>query len=153
MMSTDRRAVTTQTPQDSNGGDPALGPLFRQLAQDSSDLIRQEIALAKAEVRQSVGQTVSGAAKIGVAAALVAVGGLVLTAFLVLLLGELLDSYWVSALLVGVVFLVVGGVLALAGIKRLKTVQFAPQETIETLKDDRDWAKAEVQELKRDLQR
>lgn len=152
-MSTETRAVTQNRPPDSEAPDAALGPLFRQLAQDSSALIRQEIALAKAEVRQSVGLTVNGAAKIGVAAALAGVGGLVLTAFLVLLLGELLDSYWVSALIVGVVFTLVGAVLALAGIRRLRQVEIAPQETIETLKDDRDWARAEVRELKRDLKR
>ena len=133
--------------------DRSLGPLFSQLAQDSSALIRQEIALAKAEVRHSISQTTSGAVKVGVAAALLSVGGLVLTAFLVLLLGELLGNYWLSALIVGAVFTVIGAFLALAGIRRLKEVQVAPQETIETLRADRDWAKAEVQELKRDLKR
>lgn len=152
-MSTDTRAVVTSRPHESAGSDPALAPLFRQLAQDSSQLVRQEIALAKAELRQSVGQTVNGVTKIGIAAALAGVGGLVLTAFLVLLLGELLDSYWVAALIVGVLFTVVGAVLALAGIRRLKQVEFAPQETIETLKDDSAWARAEVQEFKRDLKR
>ena len=133
--------------------DRPLGPLFSQLAQDSSALIRQEIALAKAEVRHSISQTTSGAVKVGVAAALLSVGGLVLTAFLVLLLGELLGNYWLSALIVGAVFTVIGAFLALGGIRRLKEVQVAPQETIETLRADRDWAKAEVQELKRDLKR
>ena len=133
--------------------DRSLGPLFSQLAQDSSALIRQEIALAKAEVRHSISQTTSGAVKVGVAAALLSVGGLVLTAFLVLLLGELLGNYWLSALIVGAVFTVIGAFLALGGIRRLKEVQVAPQETIETLRADRDWAKAEVQELKRDLKR
>ena len=133
--------------------DRSLGPLFSQLAQDSSALIRQEIALAKAEVRHSISQTTSGAVKVGVAAALLSVGGLVLTAFLVLLLGELLGNYWLSALIVGAVFTVIGAFLALAGIRRLKEVQVAPQETIETQRAYRDWAKAEVQELKRDLKR
>lgn len=152
-MDTETRAVARPSPGQPETPDPALGPLFSQLARDSSDLIRQEIALAKAEVRQSVRQTISGAARVGIAAVLAGVGGLVLTAFLVLLLGDLLDNYWVAALIVGVLFTIIGAILALAGIRRLQEVQVAPQETIETLKDDRDWARAEVQELKRDLKK
>lgn len=133
--------------------EPALGPLFNQLARDSSDLIRQEIALAKTELRQSVRQTANGAVKLGIAAALAAVGGLVLTTFVILLLGQLLDNYWVAALIVGVVLTLTGVLLALAGMRRLKEVDMAPQETIETLKEDRAWAQAEVQDLKRELKR
>lgn len=129
----------------------SLGPLISQLAQDSSALIKQEIALAKAEIRQSVSQTANGAMKIGVAVALLSVGGLVLTAFVILLLGDLLGNYWLSALIVGVVYAIVGALLALGGMRRLKEVQMAPGATIETLKEDRDWAKAEVEDLKRDL--
>jgi uncharacterized membrane protein YqjE len=152
-MTTETRIAPRAAEPAASEADRSLGPLFSQLAQDSSALIRQEIALAKAEVRQSLSQTTSGALKLAIAVALLSLGGLVLTAFLVLLLGRLLDNYWVSALIVGVVFTIVGALLALAGLRRLKEVQVAPQETIETLKADRDWAKAEVQELKRDLKR
>ena len=128
-----------------------LGPLFSQLAQDSTALIKQEIALAKAEVKETIGQTVNGSVKLAIAAALAAVGALVLTAFLVLLLGDLLGNYWLSALIVGVVFAAIGGVLAKAGLRRFREMTVAPEHTIESLKEDRYWAKSEVSELKRDL--
>lgn len=131
--------------------DQELGPLFSQLAQDSTALIKQEIALAKAEVKETIGQTVNGSVKLAVAAALAAVGGLVLTAFLVLLLGDLLGNYWLAALIVGVVFAAIGGVLAMAGLRRFREMTVAPEQTIESLKEDRDWAQAEVRELKREL--
>jgi uncharacterized membrane protein YqjE len=130
--------------------EPSLGPLLSQLAQDSSELIKQEIALAKSEVKHSVAQAANGAVKLGVAAALLSVGGLVLTAFLVLLLGELLGNYWLASLIVGGVFILVGALLARGGVHRLRELG-APEATIETLKEDRDWAKAEVQQLKRGL--
>lgn len=138
-------------PPTAPGAEPALRPLVSQLAQDSAALVKQEIALARAEVRQSIRQTANAAVKLGLAAALVTVGGLVLTAFLVLLLGELLGSYWVSALIVGVIFAIVGTLLALGGARRLKEASMAPEATLETLKEDADWARSEMQELKRDL--
>lgn len=131
--------------------DQELGPLFSQLAQDSTALIKQEISLAKAEVKETIGQTVNGSVKLAVAAAVAAVAGLVLTAFLVLLLGDLLGNYWLAALIVGLVFAAIGGVLAMAGIRRFREMTVAPEQTIESLKEDRDWAQAEVRELKRDL--
>ena len=66
--------------------EPQLGDLFRQLAQDSATLIRQEVALAKAELRENVKSVARDAAKIAVGAVLAAVGALVMVAFLVLLL-------------------------------------------------------------------
>jgi uncharacterized membrane protein YqjE len=153
MNTPDPRAVTRAPERVPTAldGDQSLGTLFSQLAHDSTTLIRQEIALAKAEVRQSVQQTTNGAAKLGVAAALATVGALVLTAFLVLLLGDLLDNYWLSALIVGVVFLVIGGLLAMSGMRKLKAVQLAPEATLATLKEDKAWAQSELQQVKRDL--
>jgi Putative Actinobacterial Holin-X, holin superfamily III len=152
MSTPDPKAITrAPEPAPSLDGDPSLGALFGQLAQDSSTLIRQEIALAKAEVRESVRQTTSGAVKIGIAAALAVVGGLVLTAFLVLLLGDLIGNYWLAALIVGAVFALIGGLLARSGIKRLSSVQGAPERTLATLKEDQAWARSELQQVKRDL--
>ena len=153
MNTPDPRAIT-RTPDrvpTTLDGDQSLGSLFSQLANDSTTLIRQEIALAKAEVRQSVRETANGAAKLGIAAALATVGALVLTAFLVLLLGDLLDNYWLSALIVGMAFLIVGGLLAMTGMRKLKGVQLAPETTLATLKEDKAWAQSELQQMKRDL--
>jgi hypothetical protein len=153
-MSTTEKHTVTVAPDripTTVDGDQSLGTLFGQLAQDTSTLIKQEIALARAEMRASISQTANGAVKIGIAAGVAAVGGLVLTAFLVLLLGDLLDNYWLSALIVGAVFALIGGLLAMSGIRRLKSVQMAPERTIETLKEDRAWAQSEIQQVKRDL--
>lgn len=149
-MDPDTRLATRETLPTRVASEPELGDLLKQLAKDSSALVKQEIALAKAEINHEVRQTANGVVKVAMAGALAAVGGLVLTAFLVLLLGELLDNYWVSALIVGVVFSIVGALFALAGMKRFRDVH-GPEATLATLKEDRDWARAEVQELKREL--
>lgn len=133
------------------GSEPALGDLFRQLAQDSATLIRQEVALAKAEVRENVKGVARDAAKIAVGAVLAAVGALVMVAFLVLLLGDVVGEYWAGALIVGVLLVAIGAFLALGAMKRLKQDKLAPEQTIQTLKEDKQWLQSEMKQVRRDL--
>lgn len=153
MSTQDPRSITrpSQRAPVNLDGEQSLGALFGQLAQDSTTLLRQEIALARAEVRESLSQTANGAAKLGVAAAFGITGGLVLTAFLVLLLGELIGNYWLSALIVGVLFLAIGGLLAWSGMRKMRAVQLTPEATLATLKEDQAWARSELAQAKRDL--
>ena len=91
----------------------ACSAIFKRLTGDSADLVRHEVALAKAELRETGSMLAADAAKVGAALALALAGALALTAFLVIALGNLLDGrYWLSALLVGAVMLAVGAVLA-----------------------------------------
>jgi hypothetical protein len=144
---TGRIQPTAQTP----AAEPPLGELFRKLADESGTLIRQEIALAKVELKESVGTAVSEAVWVPVWGAIALVGALVLVAFLVVGLGAILDNYWLSALIVGLVFTGGGGLMAMAALKKLKAISLAPDATIQTLKQDRVWAKSELDGLKRNL--
>ncbi len=132
----------------------SLGALLRQLADDGRILVQQEIALAKAEVRSSVLGIGKGAALIGLGAAILLVGLLVLIAFLVLGLGVLLDErYWLSSLIVGGLLALLGAITVIAGRKGLQKQALTPHRTIETLRDNTDWARAEAEEIKRELTR
>jgi uncharacterized membrane protein YqjE len=131
--------------------EPALGELFRQLAQDSATLVRQEVALAKAELQENVKQAVRSAAMVAVGGVIAGVGALVLVMFLVLALGDALNEYWLGALIVGLVFVIAGGVLALGSLRRLKGDGLAPERTIQTLKEDTQWAQNEIRQVRRDL--
>lgn len=133
------------------GAEPALGDLFRQLAQDSATLVRQEVALAKAELRENVKSVARDTAKIAVGAVLAAVGALVMVAFLVLLLGDVVGEYWAGALIVGVLFVAIGAILAMGAMKRLKKDTLAPGQTIQTLKEDKQWLQSEMKQVRRDL--
>lgn len=133
------------------GDEPALGDLFRALAQDSATLVRQEIALAKAEMRTNLKSAARDAVLIGAGGALALVGALVLIAFLVLLVGDALNEYWLGALIVGVIFLAIGAFVAKRGMNRLKDDSLAPEQTIQTLKEDKQWLQSEMQQTKRDL--
>ena len=132
-------------------GEPALGDLFRQLAQDSATLVRQEMALAKAELKSNVKSAARDAVMVAVGGILALVGVTVLIAFLVVAVGDALDNYWLGALIVGVLFLLVGGILAMTSLKKLKHEEVAPTRTLETLKEDKQWLQSEIKQARRDL--
>lgn len=128
----------------------SIGDLFKELSNDSSRLIQDEVQLAKIELRESV-STLSGAAgKVGLAAVLAIPGLLALTAALVIGIGVLINSYWVSALIGGVVILVVAGILAQRAVAAFER-GLSPRETIRTVREDVDWAKHETTRVKQQL--
>ena len=147
---TDERVIVRE---ERVAGEASLGELFRQLAQDGTTLVRQEIELAKGEIGESVRRTATGAGWIAAGGVVALLGLLVLIAALVVGVGDALDNYWLAALIVGGGFVVVGAVLALLAAKRLKRVSFKPTATLETLQDDKRWAQEEIQQVKRGLTR
>ncbi|GGS72041.1 hypothetical protein GCM10010156_33580 [Planobispora rosea] len=119
---------------------PSLGQLISEIGEDMSRLFRQEVELAKAEIRQE-------AVKAGKAAGLLGGAGFAgyMTALLVTLavmfgLGNVMDLGW-AALIVAVVWAVIGAVLFVNGRKRMQQVSPKPEQTIETLKEDAQWAR------------
>ena len=133
--------------------EPSLGELFKQLTSDTTELIRAEMTLAKVEMRE-VGTTLGrDASKIGMATGLALIGALALATFVIIGLGNLIDSYAFAALLVGGALLAVGGYLARSAIEDIKRRGLKPQKTVQTLRDDVSWAKEEGNELKRELTR
>lgn len=145
------RTTVTDRPPGGAGSEPSLGDLFKQLAQDSATLVKQEVALAKVEMRENLRSAGKDAAMIAVGGGLLLVGLLVLTGFLVAALGDLLDNYWLGALIVGLLFAVIGGVLAKKNLENLKRDSLGPEQTIQTLKEDKRWLQSEMQQAKRDL--
>lgn len=145
------RTTVTDRPPGTPGPEPSLGELFKQLAQDSATLVKQEVSLAKVEMRENLRSATKDAAMIAVGGGLLLVGLLVLTAFLVAAIGDLLDNYWLGALLVGLLFVVIGGVLAKKNLNKLKKDDLGPGQTIQTLKEDKLWLQSEIQQAKKEL--
>jgi len=122
--------------------DRSIGELFGQLSQDMTLLFRQELQLARAEMSEKISQVTSNLVSVVAGGFVAYVGALALVAALILGLHEAADiSPWVSALIVGVIFAVAGYVMLNRGLKELKRVDLAPRRTVETLKDDVQWAK------------
>lgn len=133
------------------GTEPSLGELFGQLSSDAGRLIRQEVALAKTELREAGATLARDGTKIAIAAALGLVGAFAAVAFLIIALGDLLDNYWLSALIVTVVLLGIAALLGKSAINDIKRRGLKPEVTLQTIREDTDWAKREAQDLKRDL--
>ncbi|MCU1672842.1 MAG: putative integral rane protein [Frankiales bacterium] len=119
--------------------DASLGELVATATKDLSQLMRQEVELAKAEIKRDVAAAGKGAGMFGGAG----FSGLFALVFLSIAaayaLGRVIPL-GAGFLVVGLVYLLVAGVLALKGKKSLSGIG-APEKTIETLKDDAAWAK------------
>ena len=119
----------------------STGELVKQLSQQTSTLVRQELELAKAELAEKGRTAGIGAGMLGGAGAagLLALGAL--TATLILLLAEAMDA-WVAALIVTAIWAGVAGILALIGRDRLREgMPPAPEQTVKSVKEDVQWAK------------
>lgn len=131
---------------------PSLGELFKRLTTDMGELIRQEAALVKTEVRRASATVARDAMKVGIAAGLAFSGIIALTIFLILAIGNLFDgNYWLSALLVGVAMLAIGAVMVKSAVNDIKGGALTPDQTIATLREDRAWASQQARELKHEL--
>ncbi len=117
-----------------------VGDLLKQLSQDTATLVRKEVELAKAEVTQKGKQAGVGVGMFGGAgiAGLLALGSL--TAFLIALLATAMEV-WLAALIVTVLWTAVAGVLALLGRDRVQEATPPVEQTVETIKEDVQWAK------------
>lgn len=116
----------------------SLGELFSELARETSTLVRQEVQLAKTEMTQKATSVGKDAGMIGAGGAIAYAGLLAIIAGLILVLG-LLIPMWLSALIVGIVVAGIGYLLIQRGISGIKRSSLTPDETIETLKEDKEW--------------
>jgi uncharacterized integral membrane protein len=119
----------------------SLGELIGDLARDMGVLVRQEVGLATTEMTHKASRAAGQIAVIA-AGGLVAYAGVlaILAAVIVALAGAGLD-WWQAALLVGVLAAVIGGVLVRRGLSALEHADLTPHETMQTLKEDTQWAK------------
>jgi len=127
----------------------SLGDLVKRLSAETSTLVKQEVDLAKAEMSQKAAHAKKGAIPLGVAAVLGLMALGALTAFLIMGLDTFLPG-WVAALIVTVVL---GGIAAFMAMKGKKELQAAvppvPEQTVETVKEDVQWAKTQTLSAKK----
>jgi len=115
--------------------------LVKQLTQQVSTLVRQEVELAKVEMADKGKKAGVGIGMFGGAGVAALLGLGALTAFLILVL-HLAMPAWAAALIVGVIWAAVAGVLALQGREKVKEVGTPlPEETTESVKEDVEWLK------------
>ena len=122
----------------------SLGDLFSTLTRETSTLLRQEVQLAKAELTQSATEAARGMGMLAAGGAVAYAGLLfVLLAVVFGLIRAGLEP-WLAALIVGVVVVAIGAILVLRARASLKPANLAPRRTVETLKEDQEWAKEQI---------
>jgi len=132
-----------QTQMQIQKDDRSLGDLFSELAAETGTLIRQEVALAQAELTTK-------ASSVGKNVGFLAVGGAVAyAAMLAIVAGIILGlSYfmpaWLAAVLVGVVIGIASYVLISSALTELRKTNLKPEETVESIKEDAQWLKNQV---------
>ena len=142
--------MTSQLPDDPGDlRERPIGELLKQLSEETTRLVHQELELAKAELTQKGKQAGIGAGLFGAAGAVGLLGAAALTTCFILLL-DLAMPAWLAALVVAVVYAGVAAVLALRGRDRVKqAVPPVPEQTIDTVKEDVQWAKNQTRSVKR----
>ena len=147
-------------------GDQSTPELVRQLANETKELVRQELELArteatrvgegvltlarqelqlaKAEMREKGRKAGAGAGLIGLAGGLALLAGGAFTAFLILALDGVMPN-WLAALLVAAAYAGIAAVLFLTGKERVEDAgPLVPEQTIDSVKEDVEWAKTQV---------
>jgi uncharacterized membrane protein len=128
---------------DQGNGNHSLSSLFTSLTREVSNLIRQEVALARAEVSEKVSQLESGAGSLAAGGMIILIGLFFLAQALVFGVAALLQLWtsavvaaWLAPLLVGLVIVIVGWVLLARGRSTLRARNLTPRRTVDSLRRD-----------------
>jgi hypothetical protein len=122
----------------------SLGELFSDLSSGMGALVRDEVQLAKTEMTQKATQVGKDVGIIAAGGSLAYAGLLAVIAGIIALLATQI-ALWQAALIVGIIVLAIGGGIAYMGLNAVKKSNLAPKETIETIKEDLQWAKQQTQ--------
>lgn len=134
--------ATSPEPDSHSSDDRSLGEIIGDIANDFSALMRQELDLAKREAKAEASKAGKAGGMFGGAA----IAALLMLIFVSLALTYLLDNVMpveLAALIVGLVWAIAAGVLAMAGKKQLQSVNPALETTQRSLKEDAKWAKTQ----------
>jgi len=134
-----------------NASDQAegIGSLISGTLKDLQDLVRAEVRLAKTELTDDAKGMASGAGILAAGAFIGLVGFVWLIYALIHVVDKALEELWLSAGIVSLVLLAIAAILAQRGRSKLQASSLKPEQTIETLKEDQQWAKTRIDSVKK----
>jgi len=111
--------------------------LLKGIGQDAQTMVRQEVALARSELRRDISKASKVGAEAGMGAVLAVLGALLLVLASVFGLVALFPALplWASFLSIGLALALVGGFMLAAARRQFQSLDLAPKQTIQTLKD------------------
>jgi MFS family permease len=120
--------------------DDSIGGLLRGILMDIRTLIREEIELARVEIREQAGRARAAALSFVIAAVALACGGFLLLVALATGMADLLNwPVWAGFLIMAGLLGLVGAVTLTAGRRQLQRIHAVPEETVSTLKENSEW--------------
>jgi len=123
--------------------DRSLTNLFQDIVRNVQEIMRSELHLAKAEMREEAVKAKSSAMLLGAGAASAAFAILFLLLMIVYALTLVMPN-WAAAMIVGVVLAVAATMLLTAGMKRFKQIHPTPERTVQSIKENVEWAKQQT---------
>ena len=136
-MSEQRNLNMPHEPASNSQSDSSVGGLLRQLTHEVPSLITKELALAKAELSESLRATKAGAASVASGGVVLLGGFIMLLLAAVYGLSEVMEP-WLAALIVGGVVTVIGLIMVSAGKKKFEASSFKPERTIHSMNKDKE---------------
>ena len=124
--------------------DRSLGELFGDLARDMGTLVSQEVTLARTEVAEAATRVAKDIAMLAAGGLVAYAGLLAIIAATIFLIADRGVPLWLSALIVGSIVAAIGYVLVQRGITALKQQDLAPRRTMQSIKEDTQWAKEQL---------
>jgi uncharacterized membrane protein YqjE len=121
--------------------------LISGLLEDLQGLVRDEIRLAKAELREDMQTVMRAVAMIAAAAIFALVGLIILLMGVSILLSETVRT-WLAFAIVGLAALVLAALLGIIGKNRLSAGNLKPEQTIESMKENKEWANQQIKSVK-----
>ena len=118
----------------------SFGELLVQLADNSAALVRDEIELARQEMSEKVSAFRSGIVTLAVGSIVALVAFLTLTTAAVIGLASYIGP-GAAALIIGAALAVIGAATGFAGLSQIRRTKLKPEQTIETLEEDKEWLK------------
>ena len=129
--------------------DESMAQLVKELSHEAATLVREEVALAKAEMTEKGKQAGLGLGMFGGSGLFAVFSFGALTTCLIAALNTFM-ALWLGALIVAVVYAAVAGALAMTGKQEVKQAKPpVPEQTKQTLKEDMQWAKHQATSAKR----
>ncbi len=151
-MDTQRTTTTPTTAPGSgstNQSNPeGLGSLVTGIVEDLQGIVRGEVLLAKTELKEDVSKLGKAAGALVAGALIGLVGFIFLMLAVTYLIATQLDM-WLSAGIVAVALLLIAGILVMSGKKAMSAASLKPDETIDSLKEDQQWANQQIKSVRK----
>ena len=131
--------------------DRSIGQLLKELTQESSTLLKQEVSLAKTEMSEKATRIGANLGEVAVGGAVALLGAIALLLFAVNALASLLSKFmspgiavWLAPLIVGAILAGVGYSLITKALATLKQESITPQKTTQSLQENKEWLKEKI---------